>query len=350
MKYDWHKVLVNPDSSFQQAVAAINAGSLRIALVADAERRLVGTVTDGDVRRALLRGVALEAPISEIMNRSPKFAEKGTPKVKIRAMMEQDDLLTIPLLDEGVLVGLETLQNIIAQRKYDNPVVLMAGGFGTRLRPLTECCPKPLLRVGDKPILETILEGFVDAGFHQFYISTHYLPEMIRSHFGDGSNWGVNINYIHEEEPLGTGGALGLLPESLPELPLVLMNGDLLTKVDFEQLVRFHEQTDAVATVCGRHYEQQVPYGVIQVDEHSITEIVEKPTQRFFVNAGIYVLGPDILAAVRKNQKIDMPTLLDEFIAKGSQVSMFPLHEYWLDIGRMNDFEQAQQDVLNFFK
>jgi NDP-sugar pyrophosphorylase family protein len=226
----------------------------------------------------------------------------------------------------------------------------MAGGFGTRLRPLTNNCPKPMLKVGDKPILEQILLNFVEAGFHRFYISTHYMPEVIRDYFGNGEKWGISIQYVHEEEPLGTGGALGLLPHDEIDQPLFMMNGDLLTSLNLHSFLEFHETHNGVATMCVREYEHQVPYGVITSEGTQIKSMVEKPVHRFFVNAGIYLLDPALVKSVVPGTRIDMPTLLEGQIDGGSAVNMFPIHEYWLDIGRMDDFHKAQtemQDRLN---
>jgi NDP-sugar pyrophosphorylase family protein len=261
--------------------------------------------------------------------------------------MEDKQLLVVPLLDGNVVAGLETLQRAGKQTKYQNPIFLMAGGFGTRLRPLTDNCPKPLLKVGDKPILEILLNSFIKAGFENFYISTHYLPEMIRDYFGDGSKWNIKITYVHEETPLGTGGALGLLPDSAPKLPLILINGDVLTNVDFERVLEFHNKHNSAATMCVRDYEYQVPFGVINGDGNKIISMVEKPIQRFFVNAGIYVVSPEVWCSVEQNSRIDMPSLLEQFIAKESNVLMFPIHEYWLDIGRIEDYNRAQVDIRN---
>lgn len=349
MPQDWKKVLITPDATIQEAIETIDREGLRIVLVVDHQGKLLGTITDGDVRRALIKHKSLESPVSEIMNANPKFAEIHESKARLIQLMEQGNLLHMPLLKDGVLVGLETLQHLMVAPRYDNPVFLMAGGFGTRLKPLTDNCPKPLLKVGGKPILETILESFIEYGFHRFYISTHFMPEMIRAYFGDGSKWGVSIEYIHESSPLGTGGALGLLPKDLPNLPLIMMNGDVLTKVDFEKLLAYHVDHDAIATMCVREYSYQVPYGVIKSEGHRIVSMVEKPSYKFFVNAGIYVLDPAVVQKVTVDQCIDMPTLLEQQIGENAFVSMFPLHEYWLDIGKMNDFEKAQIDFLRDF-
>ncbi|MDP3625766.1 MAG: nucleotidyltransferase family protein [Hydrogenophaga sp.] len=343
---NWQSLLVTPDTTLEVAVATLDHAGARIVVVVDDQGRLLGTVTDGDVRRALLKHLPLTEPVANVMWKTPLVAGPDWSRERMRAVMENRRLLQMPIVDsQGVMVGLETLHDVLDERQFDNPVFLMAGGFGTRLYPLTENCPKPMLKVGDKPILELILESFVDAGFHRFYISTHYLPEMIRDHFGDGSRWGVSISYIYEEEPLGTGGALGLLPKDDIQLPMFLMNGDLLTRVDYRGLLEFHAQQNSIATMCVREYKHQVPYGVVQAQGAKVVSMVEKPTQKFFVNAGIYVLSPELLSGVQPGKRIDMPTVLEEAIRNQQTVSMFPVHEYWLDIGRMEDFQRAQEQI-----
>jgi len=304
-------------------------------------------LTDGDVRRALLKHLSLDTPVNQVMNANPKTAEQSWTTSRILALMEQHEVLQLPLLDsEKKLVGLESLHHLLNKHRHDNPVFLMAGGFGTRLRPLTNNCPKPMLKVGDKPILEQILLGFVDAGFHRFYISTHYMPQVIRDYFGNGEKWGVSIQYVHEETPLGTGGALGLLPHDEIDRPMFMMNGDLLTSLSFQSFLEFHEKHEGIATMCVREYEHQVPYGVITSDGTRIESMVEKPIQRFFINAGIYLLSPELVKSVEPGTRIDMPSLLEKQIEQGLEVNMFPVHEYWLDIGRMDEFKKAQTDLV----
>jgi len=349
MAKNWREVLLAPTTSIQETIEVIDRECLRIALVVDKDERLLGVVTDGDVRRGLLNHINLSAHVSEIMNTKPMYSLVTETRETCLSKMKSEGLLQLPILDNHVVVGMETLQDLLEQPKIDNPVFLMAGGFGTRLSPLTDNCPKPLLSVGDKPILEIILKRFIDAGFHLFYVSTHYKPEQIMSYFGDGSKWGVSIKYVHEKKPLGTGGALGLLPDDLPDLPLILMNGDILTKVDFANLLKFHSEIGSVSTMCVREYDYQVPYGVVDTLGHLVVGMKEKPIYKFFVNAGIYVVGTKILKSVRQNEKIDMPTLLENSIEQGDAVSMFPIHEYWLDIGRMPDFEKAQRDYVRDF-
>jgi dTDP-glucose pyrophosphorylase len=347
----WRKALVNNDVTLEQAIEVLDKAALRIALVVDEKGKLLGTLTDGDVRRALLKHLPLETPVNQVMNDQPKTAEQAWTESRILAVMERHELLQLPLIDaDRRVVGLANLHDILNKHRHDNPVFLMAGGFGTRLRPLTNNCPKPMLKVGDKPILEQILLNFVEAGFHRFYISTHYMPEVIRDYFGDGQKWGVSIQYVHEETPLGTGGALGLLPRDEIDQPLFMMNGDLLTSLNLHSFLEFHESHGGVATMCVREYEHQVPYGVITSEGTHIKSMVEKPVHRFFVNAGIYLLDPDLVKSVKPGTRIDMPTLLEQQIDDGKTVNMFPIHEYWLDIGRMDDFNKAQteaQDRLN---
>lgn len=348
---NWESLLVGPETSLEDAVAILDRGGARIVIVADGERRLLGTLTDGDVRRALLRHLPLDVPVGQVMCPTPQVAQREWSREQVLSLMESTRLLQLPVVDDfGRVVGLEMLHDMLERRKIDNPVFLMAGGFGTRLYPLTQSCPKPLLKVGDKPILELILESFIDAGFHRFFVSTHYLPEMIREHFGDGKHWGVSVRYVHEDEPLGTGGALGLLPHDEIDLPLFMMNGDLLTRVNYRGLLDFHHEHESIATMCVREYEHQVPYGVIKSDGHLITGMVEKPVQRFFINAGIYLLAPELVKSVQPGTRIDMPSLLENAMAAGNDVTMFPVHEYWLDIGRMDDFQRAQEDIVGIVR
>lgn len=341
----WRNALVKMDATLEQAIEILDKAALRIALVLDEEDRLKGTLTDGDVRRALLKRLPLNTPVTQVMNSTPKTAEFGWTDSRILALMEQYDVLQLPLVNaDSKIVGLANLHELLNRHRHDNPVFLMAGGFGTRLRPLTNNCPKPMLRIGDKPILEQILLNFVDAGFHRFYISTHYMPEVIRNHFGSGEKWGVSIQYIHEEEPLGTGGALGLLPHDEIDLPMFMMNGDLLTSLNLLSFLEFHESNGGIATMCVREYKHQVPFGVITFEGIHIKSMVEKPVHRFFVNAGIYLLSPELVKSVVPGTRIDMPKLLEQQIDNHKAVTMFPIHEYWLDIGRMDDFERAQKE------
>jgi dTDP-glucose pyrophosphorylase len=348
---EWTEILLHPDDTLEMAIKVLHSGGKRIILIVEENRKLLGTVTDGDIRRAIIRHVEMDCMIKEVMNNTPTTALKSDQLNLIMSKMISGDLLHMPIVDEqGVLVGLETLQHLIEKRQYDNPVFLIAGGFGTRLYPLTETTPKPLLNVGTRPILETIIIQFIEAGFHNFYISTHYKSDMIYDYFGDGSTWGVKIEYLYEENPLGTAGSLGLLPNDMPNnLPILMMNADLLTKVDFVNLLDFHSEQGGIATMCIRQYDFQVPYGVVNIEEQHVVKITEKPVQKFFVNAGIYVLNPKLLKNIDGTTYLNMPNLLETQVKEGEVVNVFPIHEYWLDIGRMDEYKKANRDIYTFF-
>jgi len=330
-------------------VRVLDANATQIVLVVDPEQLLQGTVTDGDIRRAILKGVSLDAQVRDIMNATPTVAGASESREAILTAMKRTKLRQIPLLDErGRVVGLELLDELIDSSTRPNTVILMAGGLGSRLHPLTAKHPKPMLKVGNKPLLETILENFIGYGFGKFYISVNYLADVVMSHFGDGSRWGVEIHFLQENQKLGTAGALGLLPERPAEAVLV-MNGDVLTKVNFSQLLDFHHSSGAAATMCVREYDFQVPYGVVNIANDRITSIDEKPVQRFFVNAGIYVLEPHALALVPPNVQTDMPALFEKLIEKKMGAAVFPIREYWLDIGQIADYDRANGEYGDVF-
>lgn len=343
------KVTIEKSQTLTKALERLEKNALRVVLVTDVQNNLLGTVTDGDIRRALLKHKSLETPVSEAMNSKPITVQVGTSMKVIKQIMEQADLLQMPVLNGNKLVDLVLLKDLFQNTTRHNPVVLMAGGFGKRLGQLTKSCPKPMLPLGEKPLLQTILENFISSGFYQFYISVHYMPHVIKEHFGDGSKWGVKISYLEETQPLGTAGGLGLLPQIPNELPVIVMNCDLLTKLDLANLLEFHSDSSSELTLCVRKHEYQVPYGVIETDGENLDSIVEKPIQSYFVNAGIYILGQSILNKLSGQDYVDMPDLVNQCLAEKLPVKVFPIHEYWLDIGHFSDFRQAQDDFTSQF-
>ena len=346
---DWKSVVLTSDATIRDAMRTIDEAGLRIALVCDNQQTLLGTVTDGDIRRGLLAESDMSDAVIKVMNKKPMVVKANYTRQQRIDLMDKYDLLALPVTDvDNRLLGLETLHQVLQPKKRDNPVFIMAGGFGTRLRPLTDNCPKPMLKVGNKPMLEHLINQFISYGFHNFYISTHYMPEQIREHFGDGSKWNVSITYVYEDSPLGTGGALGLLPKSLPKLPLIMMNGDVLTKVDFKRLLDYHVVNQLDATMCVRELEHQVAFGVVESENSLITAMVEKPTYRYNINTGIYVLSYECVNSVKPNTQIDLPTLLTERINKKEKVGTYTSYDYWLDIGQMADYQKAQQDIKGF--
>ena len=346
---DWDKCLIVSSASILEAIKLIDNSALQSAVVVDEQKRLLGTVTDGDIRRGILQGIPLEKPVEMIMNPSPTVAKENQKKYSILAKMKSKSLQQIPIVNaEGIIVGMEVLKDLIYSSAKPNSVVLMVGGLGSRLSPLTNSCPKPLLKIGTKPILETILENFIEYGFEKFYLAVNYKAEMIKSHFGDGTKFGVDIQYIHEEQPMGTAGALSLLPQK-PKEPIFVMNGDLLTKVNFQHLLDFHIAHQSKATMCVREYNYQIPYGVIEVNKGQVTQIKEKPIVSAFVNAGIYVLDPAVLEMIPQNNFFDMPELFQKVIEQKNQTTAFPIREYWLDIGQMDDFERTKGEFSEVF-
>jgi dTDP-glucose pyrophosphorylase len=341
---------LSADSDIKLAIATIDRSPAKIALVVDQNRTLLGTITDGDIRRAILNGAQLSDAASKVMNTSPRVGRVGEDRAPLIDLMRRNVCRHVPIINEiGQVVALETLQELVDYGNQENWVVLMAGGLGKRLRPLTELVPKPMLSVGERPILEIIIKRLRSQGFHRFFVSLNYLGDMIRDHFGDGSQWGVQIEYLTEDKPLGTAGSLSLLP-TRSDKPLVVMNGDILTKIDFRQLLQFHEEHKAQATTCVRDYFVDVPYGVIDNDGHRIRGIHEKPRHRFLVNAGIYTLQPDVLELIPRGDYFDMPMLIDALIARGQHACVFPIREYWIDVGRLEEYDRAKTEFDSEFR
>lgn len=346
----WENALISAETSIREALRVIDSSATKVALVTDESRQLIGTVTDGDVRRGIIRGLDLDMPVTTVMHKKPVSARNRTSANQLLLMMKNKRIHQVPLLDDdGRVVGLVTIDDLIKEQNLDNWAVVMAGGPGKRLRPITNDVPKPLLDVGDRPLLETIVEELHLAGFRRIFLAVNYKAEMIERHFGDGSRWDVQIEYLREEKALGTAGALSLLPEK-PTSPLVVMNGDLLTKVDFMHLLRYHENAGSMATMCVREYSFEVPFGVVRLHDTRLTGIDEKPVQTFFVNAGIYVIEPEAIEHIPEDTALDMPQLFERFIDNMLETNVFPVREYWLDVGRFDDYFKANKDFGTKFE
>lgn len=344
MTFVVNKVCVSPLMSVIDALRIINFGSAQIALVVDLRLRLLGTLTDGDIRRGLLNGETLESPVELLMNRSFRFVCTGLDQAVVLEMMRREVLHQIPVLDEqGRVVELLLLQDLLKPSKLPNAAVIMAGGKGTRLRSHTEHCPKPMLPVDGKPILEILLEQCIASGFRQFYLSVNYLKEQITDHFQDGRRWGVSIDYLVEDEPLGTAGSLQLLPGSVQD-PFLVLNGDVLTRLNPSQLLSFHIEHESAATMCVREHVMTVPFGVVQTKGVELAGFEEKPSYRQLVNAGVYLIDPKLLPLLPPHQATDMPTLLQNAQQAGHRVAVCPIHEYWIDVGRPETLQQANQE------
>jgi dTDP-glucose pyrophosphorylase/CBS domain-containing protein len=351
MMADLSILCITPNSSIRQAIACIDCNEKGIVLITDEARRLLGTITDGDVRRAMLAGQSLDTPVSELLARKvnsaypqPVTAPVNTEPADLLRLMQERVVRQVPLLDaEGRVTGLVTLDELLPEQALPLQAVIMAGGFGTRLRPLTEKLPKPMLLVGGRPVIERIVEQFRQSGIRQVNITTNYLGNKIIEHFGDGHEFGVEVNYVEEGRPLGTAGALSLM--ETPQQPLLVINGDILTQVDFRAMLAYHQEHQATLTVAVRKYELSVPYGVIEGEGAFVQRLVEKPTISFFVNAGIYLLEPAAHRYIPSDQHFNMTDLIQRLLDEGQPVVNFPIHEYWLDIGQHVDYERAQEDI-----
>lgn len=342
-------IVVKSNISIKDALKIIENGVKQIALVVDDEGKLLGTVNDGDIRRALLNNISLDDSVEGIYFRTPTVANVNSSKDEIINICTVKKLHQIPIVDsQNNLIGLEVLDELISKNKKPNRVILMVGGLGTRLRPLTNKIPKPMLHVGGKPILQTIVEKFLSYGFVNITMCVNYKSNMIQEYFGDGSKFGVNIDYVFEDKKLGTAGALSLI-NKVPSEPFFVMNGDLLTDVNFEHLLEHHLKDGSKATMCVREYDIQVPFGVVEIDKKRITSIEEKPVHKFFVSAGIYMLSPELVGLIPKNEFYDMPTLFEKAIEEDINCIPFNIEGYWLDIGRIEEYEKANNEYHKVF-
>jgi len=353
MPIDLSQICLETTGTIRDAIACIDCSAAKVALAVDSEFKLLDTITDGDIRRAVLAGETLDAPVAVLLERkasktsTPTTALAGTLRSELLELMTKHRIRQIPLLDqEHRVVGLATLNELLPQNDNSLRAVVMAGGYGTRLRPLTEDVPKPMLPVGDRPLLEVIIEQLQRAGIHRVNLTTHYKKDVITEHFGNGEGFGVDIKYIQEDNPLGTAGALALIEAS--EEVLLVINGDILTGVDFQAMLDFHQEHQADMTVAVREHEVQLPYGVIETDGAMVTSIAEKPIIRNFVNAGIYLLSPLAHRKIPTDQPSDMTDLIGQLLEEGRRVVSFPIHEYWLDIGHADDYRKAQEDQVQW--
>ncbi len=339
--------LIEPSATLGEALAQLDAAGVGVLLVAGRGRRLVGVLTDGDLRRAILAGSGLDSPALPFVSREPlTVGPEAGPDAVLRLLDRGRDYAVhhLPVVaDDGVVLGVWLRSDIVRTPGTDLRAMIMAGGYGMRLRPLTEGIPKPMLPVGDRPLLELTIERLRAAGIRHVGVATHYLSECITGHFGDGSAFGVEISYFPEEQPLGTAGALRALPDDGE--PLLVLNGDVLTGVNFARMLAFHRECGAELTMGVREFVMEVPYGVVECHDTRVLGIREKPRQRYMVNAGVYLLESAVRRFVPDDLRFDMPDLIGRLLAAGRPVAAFPIVEYWLDIGRPADYARAQADI-----
>lgn len=338
----WRKALLPNTASLQQAISCLDASSQQIAVIVSDDGQLLGTLTDGDIRRGLLRGLSLDSTIEDVINRDPLVVPPQWGRETVLQLMHANKIHQLPVVDENrQVVGIHLWDELLTPVKRPNLMVIMAGGRGTRLGKDTENCPKPLLPVGDKPMLEHIIERAKAEGFNDFVLAIHYLGHKIVEYFGDGGRWQVRISYLNEQSPLGTAGALGLM-EKRPNAPFVVTNGDVLTDIRYGELLDFHIRHRAAATMAVRQHEWQHPFGVVKTKGVEIIGFEEKPISRSHINAGVYVLEPDALDFVDVNEHCDMPTLFTRLQVQNNRTIVYPMHEPWLDVGRPADLAQAR--------
>ncbi|MBT8574526.1 CBS domain-containing protein [Polynucleobacter paneuropaeus] len=340
----WREAILSPSALLKDAIRNLNESALQVALIASEDGVLVGTLTDGDIRRGLLQGLSIDGSIEGLINHDPLVVPPQLSSDAVLNLMCANRIHQLPIVDENRhILGLHLMDELISPVQRSNVMVIMAGGQGMRLRPHTETCPKPLLKVGEKPMLEHIIENARSEGFGIFILSIQYLGHMIQEYFGDGSQFGVRIEYIKESDPLGTAGALGMLKEKL-SIPFIVSNGDVLTDIRYGELLNFHERHQAKATMAVRVHEWQNPYGIVQTKGVDIVGFEEKPISRSHINAGVYALDPQALDFLGTNERCDMPTLFERLRERDLRTIVYPMHEPWLDVGRDEDLRLARSN------
>ena len=339
----WVNSVLLEGGKVRDVIECLNRSSSKVVMIQNRDGKFVGLITDGDLRRSLLSGNVLDDDFASLVNKNPISVGAEVENSQILDLMIKHDIQQIPVLNtESEIIGLRAIDELITTPKLNNRIIIMAGGKGTRLRPYTEACPKPMLTVRGKPMLHHIIDKAKNEGFSNFIITTHYLSHMIEDYFGDGAEFGVNISYTREQAPLGTAGALGLITEKLEE-PFIVTNGDLITDIEFSDILLFHKKNLGIATMATRPYQISHPYGVVEVNGSEITSFQEKPVYHSMINAAVYVLEPDVLDLLPINERCDMPTLLEKHKAEGKIISAYPIHESWVDVGRAEDLMAVRE-------
>ncbi len=346
-----NKILIDKNKTIKEVIDILNSTSSRFVVIVDKNKKLLGTITDGDIRRALLENFEINSLVKEIMNKKPITSFDKAKDETIINLMKKYDIQHVPILNKKrEIIDIKILQDLVFPKKFENIVFIMAGGFGKRLLPLTKYTPKPMLKINDKPILEIIIDQFINLKFNNFYISTFYKSNIIKKYFGDGSQWNIKINYIKEKKPLGTAGSLGLLPKNIGSEPIIVINGDVLVNFNFYDLIEFHKNNKNKITMALRVKEDNIKYGVVQLSSSKrVKQIIEKPKTKYLINAGIYILNWEVVKKIKKNKKVDMTDLINESIKKNMKVGAYLIHEDWIDMGEEDDYKKASK-MLNYVK
>jgi CBS domain-containing protein/dTDP-glucose pyrophosphorylase len=338
-------VVIPPTTTITEAIGILDKAGTGALVLCSGGRKLRGLLTDGDIRRAILQGKCMDDPCITIASRTPVVAPRAISTEEALRLMNEHDINHLPVVDEmEQVVGILLRKDLVTDVRLDISAVIMAGGYGKRLLPLTESVPKPMLPVGDRPLLELIIQQLRRSGIRDVNLTTHYLPESISNHFGDGENFGVRLNYVQEDHPMGTAG--GLKQMKRPDGPFLVINGDILTEVPFKEMLTYHRKHRAVLTVGVRKYDVQVPFGVVECEDVQVTKIQEKPSFSFFINAGTYLLEPSAWDCIPEHRPFDMTDLIQNLLEAGKSVVGFPIMEYWVDVGRHEDYQKVQEYVM----
>ncbi len=340
---EWEKSLVEEGGKIKDVIQSLNSSSSQIVIVISKKQKFIGIITDGDIRRGFLEGKNIEDQFDSLINTNPIIVDNTVSKNEALKIMMKNDIHQIPIIRNNKIYGLHVIDNVLAKSEHDNFIVIMAGGMGKRLRPYTEDCPKPMLKVGNKPMLHHIIQKAKEDNFKNFIITTHYLNHVIQDYFEDGSKFGVNISYTNEKEPLGTAGSLSLITPK-PKKPFIVTNGDVMTEVKFSDILDFHEENNGIATMAIRQYELHHPFGVVELSDSDVVSFKEKPIYYSHINAGVYVLNPVALKELKKNEFCDMPTLLQRNKLNNKKISAYPMHEAWVDVGREEDLQSIRNE------
>lgn len=335
-------------ASLMDALKGLEVCGKNVQCILDEQRRMVGLLTDGDIRRGLISGLSINAPVSKVLTKSFHYVAKNADRNAVLDIMKAMNIRQIPVLDDDSrLIGIHFIDDFLNDRKLPNIAVIMAGGKGVRMRPLTEYTPKPMLKVAGRPIIERLVLKLVGNGITNIYIAINYLGWVIKEHFGDGSRFGCNITYLEEEKELGTGGALNLLPADINS-PILVLNGDLVTGADFSDILHFHRQKRCEATIVAKHYTHAVPYGTLEFKDHQLISIREKPNMSCFINTGIYVLNPTLLKLVHpKGVLFPMTRIFESCLDQKTSISVYHLEEEWRDLGDIKEFHTACGSLID---
>lgn len=341
------EILIHPDTELNEAIESLDKAKQKILLVCNNKNKLLGTVTDGDIRRALIKSKSLSIKIKNIMNKNYIYCLASDDQKTIKNKLFNHSLKHIPILNKKKEIkGIKSIKDFYNNDQLDNYVIIMAGGFGKRLQPLTNNLPKPMIQINGIPVLEIILKRFIDQGFKNFIFTVFYKKDKIIKYFKNGKNWNVNIDYISEDMPLGTAGSLSMFKKNFFKKPVIVTNGDLLTKFDYRSLIENHILNKNKFTVCVKKFDLKVEYGVVKIEKNKIKKIDEKPVEQFFANAGIYLINPELINKLKKNLYLDMPSFINKLVKDNIKIDFFPMYESWIDIGQKAEYEKAKRTFL----